>query len=118
MEVEWAPSRNFIISKIRKQRNGHEELDTQILGWDPRANSIISWHFGNDGSFGFGHWRHEKDARWVIDFSGVATDGTATNAQNVFVVKSPEELSWHSAEKSSDGNSAGDGQSLKILRVK
>lgn len=118
MTVEWAPGQNFIISKITQEKNGHQELDTQLLGWDPRSSSIISWHFGNDGSFGFGHWHKEKEHRWVVDFTGVATDGTQTKAKNVFVIKNADHLGWQSTEQVSGANSIPDTDQINILRVK
>jgi hypothetical protein len=95
-----------------------QEVDTQLIGWDPRSSSIISWHFGNDGSFGFGHWHHEMDRRWVVSFSGVATDGSATKAKNVFVLKNGIEIAWQSVEQTSGSNSIPDTDQIKLLKDK
>lgn len=120
MNVEWAPGRKFITSKTMLSRNGKEpQIDTQVIGWDPRNNLIVSWHFDSNGGFGNGTWTKTADGnRWVVEVVGVGADGSSTTASNVFCPKSGEEFTWQSVHRSLDGKPVPDTESLTVHKGK
>lgn len=118
--VEWAPAKKFITSKYTLNRQGMEpQLDTQVIGWDPQHNSIISWHFDGNGGFGSGTWvKHPTENRWTVNVAGVSADGGNSMASNVFNVKTDEEFVWQSLNRSLDGVAVGDTETITVRRVK
>lgn len=117
LDVEWAPGRNFILSKCIIARKGSSEVDSQVIGWDPRTKSIVSWHFDSNGGFGYGKWTRDA-AKWIVEFAGVSADGGDTRATNVFTEQSPGEFSWQSTEQSADGVALSDTPVRKVTRTK
>ena len=117
LDVQWGAGRNFIVSKCVTNRNGEEQVDTQVIGWDPRTKSIVSWHFDCNGGFGYGKWGKQSN-HWLVDFAGVGVDGSANRATNVFTVSNPDEFTWQSTEQSADGVAIADTEALKVKRTK
>ena len=116
-DVQWGNRRNFIVSKISVNRNGLDSIDTQVIGWDPRTSNIVSWHFNSNGGFGYGTWSKESD-RWIVDFAGVAADGSGVRATNIFTATSPDEFTWQSTDQSSGGAAVADTGVLKVKKIK
>lgn len=117
LELEWTENRNFIQSKCVSDRGGVQHVDKQIIGFDPRSKSIVSWHFDANGGFGYSKWTKQSD-RWLVEFAGVAADGAATRATNVFTMKSPEEFTWQSTKQSADGMPIPDTEALSVKKIK
>ncbi len=120
MNVEWAPSKKFITSKCTISKTGAPpQVDTQVIGWDPQHNAIISWHFDSNGGFGSGTWNKSvNDSKWTVDVAGVGADGSNTMASNVFTVKAPDEFVWQSIHRSLDGAAVGDTEAITVHRAK
>jgi hypothetical protein len=117
LEIEWGAGRNFLISKCIVTRNGASQIDTQIIGFDPRSESIVSWHFDHNGGFGHGKWSKSTEG-WQVDFAGVGADGSRTKASNIFVMKSPDEFSWHSIKQSVEDQALPDSDVLVLQKSK
>jgi uncharacterized protein (TIGR02246 family) len=118
LEADWAANKAFIHSKcVSSEKDGAQRVDSQVIGWDPRTKSIVSWHFDSNGGFGYGKWSKQPSG-WQIDFAGVGADGSSTRAANIFTVKSPEEFTWQSVEQTSDGVAIADTDALQIQRAK
>ena len=120
MVVEWAPSRKFITSKCTISKTGAQpQVDTQVIGWDPQRNSIISWHFDSNGGFGSGTWsKRPNENKWAADVAGVGADGSNTVASNVFTIKTPDEFVWQSIHRSLDGAAVADTEAITVHRDK
>ncbi|MFN8659953.1 MAG: nuclear transport factor 2 family protein [Candidatus Obscuribacterales bacterium] len=117
LETTWAPGRTFIHSRCTFNRGGAQQVDNQVIGWDPRSKTFVSWHFDQNGGFGYGKWNHKPDG-WQIDFAGVGGDGSSTRATNIFTMKGPDEFVWQSIDQTSDGNAVADCPALTLQRVK
>lgn len=120
MTVEWTPNKKFITSKCTLKKNGETpQIDSQVIGWDPRNNSIISWHFDSNGGFGNGTWSNQPNERaWTVDVEGVGADGSNTTASNVFTLKTPDEFLWQSVRRSLDGAGIADTETITVHRIK
>ncbi len=71
------PPQCFILSKILKPRG------SQIIGWDPYAQTIRSWLFDSDGGFGVGRWTPAGN-RWTVKTLSVLPDGRRGSATNIY----------------------------------
>ncbi len=120
MTVEWAPSKKFIMSKCTVFKHGMQpEVDTQVIGWDPQHQSIISWHFDSNGGFGNGTWSKQSNPdKWTVEVVGVGADGHNTTASNVFTLKTSDEFTWQSISRSIDGVAVDDTDPVTVHRVK
>ncbi len=82
-KVDWTPGGNFLIRSYVVISEGVEAASgTQVIGWDPREQSIRSWSFNSDGSFGDGDWSASGD-QWLIRSSQTLADGQAASGTYV-----------------------------------
>jgi uncharacterized protein (TIGR02246 family) len=117
LEAEWVSGRNFILVTCTKNNNRVQQIDKQVIGWDPRTHSIVSWHFDCSGGFGYSKWNKQPDG-WIVDFAGVGADGSSTEATNVFTVTNPEQFTWKSTRQSADGITVADAEPVTVRRIK
>ena len=119
MNAEWAPHRNFIVCTYATKKSADAPVleSKQIIGWDPRGEQPISWHFDSNGGYGYGAWV-KKDKQWLVDASGVDRDGTTNSATNVISISDQNNFSWQSVNRSLNGLSYNDTEALKVHRVK
>ena len=120
VNFEWTPDKKFMKSKCIINRNGAQpQEDTQVIGWDPQHNAIISWHFDSNGGFGNGTWSQQAaDKKWTVCVAGVGADGSNSIALNVFTVKSADEFIWQSIHRTLDGDPVADTAPITLHRVK
>lgn len=118
LEVKWSENRNLLLSKsASEKKDGSKTVDYQIIGFDPRTNGIVSWHFPSNGGFGYGKWSKENND-WLVDYAGVDRDGADTSARNIFSVKGDNEFTWQSIHQMTDGNSLPDTGVVTLQRSK
>jgi len=74
----------------------------QIIGWSLKTKDIVSWNFGHEGGFGYGHWRKDGD-NWFIQTKGITRDESESVAD--YIVKHPDNdhFSWQSLGRAIDG---------------
>lgn len=120
LKAEWATGRNFISAKTEISKKGSPtQVDTQMIGWDPQRKIIISWHFDSNGGYGSGLWSKLPDGNgWQVDVTGVGADSSNTTASNVFTVRSPDEFTWQSVNRSLNGTPVGDTEPITLRKVK
>ncbi len=117
MKAEWAPSKNFIQCKFETQKPGEpQRIDSQVIGWDPRAEQVVSWNFNSSGGFSNGSWTREG-RQWLVNVSGVQQDGSTSKAVNVISPGDPNTFTWQTVQREVDGEPVGDTEPLKVLRV-
>lgn len=117
VDIKWAENHKFIEARtVFKQPDSTELIDKQIIGWDPKANSLVSWHFDSDGGFGYGKWSHDGD-QWALNFAGISSQGRSTLAKNLFTRLNPNEFNWQSTEQSSDGEPINDTDVMHVVRL-
>lgn len=118
MKAEWAANNKFINCKYEVKLGPDAPIveSRQVIGWDPRINQPVSWHFDSTGGFGHGDWSNEK-GQWVVQAVGVDREGNTTVATDVLSAQSPESFSWQSVNRSVDGFPYNDSAPLKVVRV-
>lgn len=120
LNAEWAPGKKFVVSKCTVNKGGNSpQIDTQIIGWDPHSNSIISWHFDSNGGYGSGNWSKRSDQNeWSVAVHGTGADGSTTSATNVFSLKNANEFTWQSVLRKMNDTPVADTDLLTVQRVK
>jgi uncharacterized protein (TIGR02246 family) len=119
LNFDWSPDKKFITSKCTLNKNGKAQVDSQVIGWDPQHNTIISWHFDSNGGFGSGTWsKQPADNKWTVHVAGVGADGSNSVASNVFTLKSSDEFVWQSVHRTLDGDTVRDTEPITVHRVK
>ncbi len=118
VQVNWSENKNILLSKsTAEKKDGSKTVDYQIIGFDPRKESIVSWHFSSDGGFGYGKWTRDNN-EWLLDYAGVDKDGNDTAATNVFSPKSDSEFTWQSVKQTDGGNKISDSAVVTLKRSK
>ena len=118
LEVKWSENRNLLLStSTAEKKDGSKQVDYQIIGFDPRSNSIVSWHFASNGGFGYGKWTKEKDL-WRVNYAGVDKDGASTTATNIFTPKSATEFTWQSVGQTDGDDDIPDTGVVTLQRAR
>src|SRR5262245_2245567 len=74
-QADWAGHKNFLTRRYTLLTNGEvQDEGTQVIGWDPAQQTIRSWVFGGDGTFGEGVWTRDGN-RWSAKATGILPDG-------------------------------------------
>lgn len=118
MKAEWVANKNFITCTyvLKKTADAQTVESKQVIGWDPRSEQIVSWHFDSNGGFGYGSWM-QKGKEWLVDATGVDHDGCTTNATNVISLGDANNFTWQSVNRSINGVGFNDTAPLKVHRV-
>jgi uncharacterized protein (TIGR02246 family) len=117
LHFEWMAQKNFIKNTYTAVKDGKSTLTGgQIIGWDPKLGSIVSWHFAAEGGFGHDVW--SKDGKkWVIEATGVFRDGSETTAVNTLTPLDANSFTWQSSERELDGVRLPGTTPVKAVRV-
>ncbi|CAN5393915.1 hypothetical protein BH10CYA1_BH10CYA1_47680 [soil metagenome] len=118
MKAEWAADKKFIQCKYETKISPDAPVteSRQLIGWDPRINQPVSWHFDSSGGFGHGDWSRDK-SQWVVQAVGVDREGNTTTATDLISALTPDSFSWQSVNRSVDGVEYNDSAPLKVVRV-
>lgn len=118
MSAQWAANHNFIVCNYltKKSADATALESRQVIGWDPRTEQPISWHFDTTGGFGYGNWT-KKDKQWLVEATGVDHDGSTTTSTNILSEADPNSFSWQSVDRKINGLAFNDTTPLKVHRV-
>lgn len=116
--VKWTKNKAFLIYSFKVSAPGSdEELEgTQVIGWDPAANTIRSWMFDSDGGFGGGTWSKHGDT-WVVKFNQVLSDGRKASATNVYTMVDGNTFTWKSIGRKLGGQFLPNVDEVKMVRA-
>jgi uncharacterized protein (TIGR02246 family) len=99
----WSTNNNFLIRSFRV--NVQDRIDfegTQVIGWDPAAQTIRSWLFDSDGGFGVGRWTG-GDGRWTVQTLSVLPDGRRASATSIHEIVDENSFRFQSIGRQVDG---------------
>ena len=118
MKSEWDPNKNFILSTYEMKKSADAPVlhSKQIIGWDPRRNQFVSWHFDSNGGFGYGNWIKEN-GQWLVESSGVERDGSSFTSVNIIAPKDQNAFTWQGVNRSVNGIAVSDTNQLKVNRI-
>ncbi len=115
---DWAAHKKFIQCRyeVKKSADAAPIESRQVIGFDPRTNEIVSWHFDSNGGFGYGTWA-QRDRQWIVNATGVQPDGSTSLAHNLMTLDDNNSFSWQSVDRSVNGISVADTKTLKVQRT-
>ena len=71
----WTKNHSFLTRSFKVLVEGRVDAEgTQVIGWDPRNETVRSWAFTAEGGFGVGAWSRDGD-RWSIRTINILPDG-------------------------------------------
>lgn len=80
----WTTNRNFISRSFKVMVDDKIDFEgTQVIGWDPAAQTIRSWMFDSDGGFAVGRWSN-SGGTWTVKTLSVLADGRRASSTNIY----------------------------------
>ncbi len=117
MRCEWMPEKSFLKRSFNVQENGKElSAGTQIIGYDPLADQIVSWTFDSSGGFGHEMW-DDQGGRWRVTASSILPDGSTSLATNYLTKGDNNSFTWQSVERSLNDQLLPDTTVVRVERV-
>jgi len=99
--IRWIANKSFLQRNFSVLRDGFLlSSGTQIVGWDPRSDRIVSWIFDSSGGYGTGVWSAVPEG-WAIDSVGMTADGVLTSSKDR-LIRVPGEnnvFGWRSMDR-------------------
>jgi uncharacterized protein (TIGR02246 family) len=114
---EWHANKNFIRGTYTIKGKDATHTGFQMIGKDASTGTLRSWTFDNDGGFGDAVWSRDGK-KWVQESAGVLADGSTLSANNVITRLDDDAFSWHSINRSLDGEEMPNLPPIKVTRVK
>src|SRR5580704_5142156 len=100
-QIRWIANKSFIQRDFSVDRDGVlASSGTQIIGWDPRSEQIVSWTFDSSGGHGTSRWMATPEG-WRIASAGVTFDGVPTSSIDrlIRVPGDDKVFGWRSADR-------------------
>ena len=114
---DWTVNKNFLIRKFTvKIKDQISVGGTQVIGWDPRANTVRSWVFDSSGEFAHADWRPDGN-RWIIKSTGVLRDGSEVSSTNIITRLDNNTFTFGSGNRIVDGKPEADVMPITIKRL-
>lgn len=114
--VTWTKNKTFLNYAFKMSVPGMDDLEgTQVIGWDPAAETIRSWMFDSDGGIGQGVWSKKGD-HWVVTFDQVLPDGRRASATNIYALADGNTCTWTSIGRKLDGQFLPNIDDVKMVR--
>ncbi len=89
----------------------------QLIGWSFKSKDVVSWHFGAEGGFGFGHWQ-KMGSNWSINAKGMRRDGSETLATYKIEHIDNDHFRWQSTNRHAGGEQLPDLPIVEVTRDK
>jgi hypothetical protein len=80
ISYRWSEDKNYILGEISVTKSDQVVMkSSQRIGWDALLGAPRSWNFDSDGGFAEGTWTQVEDV-WVVRSSAVMPDGSTGSA--------------------------------------
>lgn len=115
-QCEWTANKNFISRSFSVMIEDRIDISgTQVIGWDPAANTIRSWVFDSDGGYNEGIWTRTDDG-WSIRAAGVLPDGRKGSRVNIVRLIDNDTFTVQSINREVDGELLPNIDEITIIR--
>jgi uncharacterized protein (TIGR02246 family) len=116
----WTKNKSFIkrtfkITTTDKDKSS-TATGTQVIGYDPAIGKIRSWLFDSEGGFAESAWSDEEN-QMIGQTRSVMSDGSAAHSIDVLTRVSNNEFTIQSTDRTVDGESVEDGDTIHVVRV-
>ena len=116
-KCEWMTGKSFLSRAFTvSQQDRVISSGTQVIGWDPTVEQIVSWTFDPSGGVGRDVW-HQEGQRWEIEASSTLADGGTSLATNVLLKLDDNTYTWQSIERSLNAELLPDTAIVRVKRV-
>ena len=113
---KWADNGNFLLRKFDLKVEGRIALSgTQRIGWDAQREQFRMWVFDDGGGFGEGFFSQDGD-RWVVQGSGVRSDGESVSFTNAITPLDKDRIRWEILERTVGGEAMSDTDRFELVR--
>ncbi len=114
----WGAGQSFLVRSYTVESEDAEPLQgTQVIGWDPRAQTVRSWSFDSIGAFGEGTWSRAGD-EWVGRLTQILPDGGAASATQVIRRVDDNTLEVATVGREVNGEPQPSADPVRVVRVK
>jgi uncharacterized protein (TIGR02246 family) len=113
----WHPNKKFLQAQFTIKEKDLAFSGTQIIGVDPRSNSVHSWTFEAEGGFVEADWHRDGD-HWVLEAAGYASDGSVLKETNILRRVDNDRFTWQSVNRTLEDSVIADLAPVKVTRVK
>jgi uncharacterized protein (TIGR02246 family) len=113
---EWTANRNFISRSFTVMIEDRIDMSgTQVIGWDPAAETIRSWVFDSDGGFTEGVWTRRDDG-WSVRSVGVLPDGRKSSMVTIMRPIDNDTFTLQSVSREVDGELLPNIDEITVIR--
>jgi uncharacterized protein (TIGR02246 family) len=113
---QWTKNQNFITRSFKVRVEDRIEMEgTQIIGWDPAAQTIRSWIFDSEGGFGVGAWTPDGD-RWTVRMLQVLANGEKASSVNILTKVDDNTFTFRSTGREVDGELLPNIDEVTVVR--
>lgn len=103
----------YIYMTFLDDKNSVTEL--QIIGFSPKAKTVISWSYDGDGGFGKSLWKKD-DADWIVKSIAAQPSGKKGMAKYRLHRIDDNNFTWKSTMRSFDGKRIPDTTEVTVTR--
>ena len=113
---KWADHGNFLLREFDLKVEGRIALSgTQRIGWDSQREQFRMWVFDDGGGFGEGFFTQDGDS-WVVQGSGVRSDGESVSFTNAITPLDKDRIRWEILERTVGGEAMSDTDRFELVR--
>ena len=114
---DWTANRRFSIRKFNVEGTASPiQSSTEVIGWDPRGQTIFSWTFDRDGAFGESIWIRDGE-HWIARYTGVTADGDDRTLTQVLTWVNVNSANLRFIDREVDGVKRPDTAEIQINRT-
>ncbi len=113
----WTTNQNFIVRTFRVFVDNRVDFEgSDVIGWDPYAQTIRSWMFDSDGGFAAGRWSGGS-GRWTVQSLHVLPDGRRASSTNIYEVVNESTVRFRSVGRQVDGELLPNIDPVEFVRI-
>jgi hypothetical protein len=113
---KWSGDGNFLLRDFDVKVEGRIALrGTQRIGWDGQREQFRMWVFDDSGGFAEGLLARDDD-RWVVQGSGVRSDGQSVSFTTAVTPLGKDRLRWEILDRTIGGTAVPDTDQFDLVR--
>ncbi len=113
---KWADNANFLLREFTLKVEGRIALSgTQRIGWDAQRKQFRTWVFDDGGGFAEGIVTRDGD-RWIVQGSGVRSDGETVSYINAITPLGKDRIRWEILERIVGGETKPNTDRFELVR--
>lgn len=113
----WSDDGPYIDARALTEEAGVESTASTLrIGWNPKRDGFVSWHFDALGGYSFNEWTVADDNRYLLRSLGVTSDGESQRGTVILeVADDGQSFTWTSRDKVIGGEVQPE-RSLRVVK--